>query len=169
MGLTAVPASRVYEGTAARYGGQAMTSAYETSIDRAGLAIGAGGLICGAIATILAVAAGQADGAVLATTFLGGGMIAAAGITALAALPWALLHGAGRRGPGHAAALGGAIGFVLFLAGQTHGFGLLAPPGIDARAALFRWASAIATSVALAAMAAGIGVAMWRVAYRRLR
>jgi hypothetical protein len=34
---------------------------------------------------------------------------------------------------------------------------------------MFRWLSAAATSLILAILAAGIGVVMWRIAYRRQR
>ncbi|MBS0478128.1 MAG: hypothetical protein JSR79_02375, partial [Proteobacteria bacterium] len=97
-----------------------------------------------------------------------GSLMTALSITALAAIPWALLHGSGRRGPIAASALGAAIGFVLFLGGQTYGYGLFAMPAMDARTLLYRWASGLLTSLIMAAMAAGIAVAMWRVAYRRV-
>ncbi len=59
-------------------------------------------------------------------------------------------------------------GFALFLGGQTYGFGLFAMPPTDSRTLMFRWISAIATSMILAGMSAAIGLVMWRVAYRRI-
>ena len=106
---------------------------YETSIDRVGLAIGAGGLMGGAIGVLLMLFAGTYDIGALLTAMLVGSLMTALSITALAAIPWALLHASGRRGPIAAAALGAAIGFVLFLGGQTYGFGAFAAPAIDAR------------------------------------
>jgi hypothetical protein len=140
---------------------------YETSLDRIGLAIGAGGLMGGVIAVMMMVFGGVMAIGTLAMALLIGTVLTALAITALAAFPWLLLHAAGRRGPVAAALLGAAIGFVVFLGGQTWIYGILEMPAMDARTLLFRWASAIATSLVMAAMAAGIAVVMWRVAYRR--
>jgi hypothetical protein len=41
-------------------------------------------------------------------------------------------------------------------------------PAMDARTLLYRWASGFLTSIVMAAMAAGIAVVMWRVAYRKV-
>jgi hypothetical protein len=141
---------------------------YETSIDRVGLAIGAGGVMGGAIGVLMMGFAGTHNVGVLLAGLLIGSLMTALSITALAAIPWALLHAVGRRGPFAAAMLGAVIGFVLFLGGQTYGYGLFAAPGMDARALLFRWASGFLTSLVMAAMAAGIAAVMWRVAYRKV-
>lgn len=141
---------------------------YETSLDRVGLAIGAGGLIGGALAVLLALVAGGASPLGIATALLVGSMMTALGVTALAIVPWTFLHVNNRRGPVTAASLGAVIGFVLFLGGQTYGYGLFAMPAMDSRTLFFRWASGVATSVVMAALAAGIAVVMWRVAYRRV-
>lgn len=140
---------------------------YETSVDRVGLAIATGGLMGGVIAATMMAFAGSTIGA-LALAVLIGTIMTALAITALAAIPWALLHAAGRRGPLSAALLGGVIGFLLFLGGQTWGYGLFAMPAMDVSTLVFRWASGIATSLVMAAMAAGIAVVMWRIAYRRV-
>ena len=142
-------------------------SRYETSIDRVGLAIGAGGLMGGAIAATMMAFAGSPVAA-LAMAVLIGTIMTALAITALAAIPWALLHATGRRGPFNAALLGAIIGFLLFLGGQTWGYGLFAMPAMDMSTLVFRWASGVATSLVMAGMAAGIAVVMWRVAYRRV-
>ena len=141
---------------------------YETNLDRVGLAIGAGGLMGGAIAVLMMAFGGALSVVTLATALVVGSLLTALAITALAAFPWMLLHAAGRRGPVSAAVLGAVIGFVVFLGGQTWIFGILEIPAMDARTLLFRWASGIATSLVMAAMAAGIAVVMWRVAYRRV-
>lgn len=140
---------------------------YETSIDRVGLAIASGGLMGGAIAATMLAFAGSTVGAI-ALAVLVGAIMTALAITALAAIPWTVLHATGRRGPASAAMLGAAIGFLLFLGGQTWGYGLFAMPAMDMSTLVFRWASGIATSLVMAAMAAGIAVVMWRVAYRRV-
>ncbi len=140
---------------------------YETTLDRVGLAIGAGGLMGGLIAALMMAFGGALDLGTLAMALVVGSLLTALAITALAAFPWMLLHAAGRRGPASAAALGAAIGFLVFLGGQTWIFGIMEIPAMDARTLLFRWASGIATSLVMAAMSAGIAVVMWRVAYRR--
>jgi len=141
---------------------------YETNLDRVGLAIAAGGLMGGAIAMLMMAFGGALSVVTLATALVVGSLLTALAITALAAFPWMLLHASGRRGPVSAALLGAAIGFVVFLGGQTWIFGILEIPAMDARTLLFRWASGIATSLVMAAMSAGIAVVMWRVAYRRV-
>ena len=141
---------------------------YETSIDRVGLAVGAGGLMGGAITVLLMAFSGPVGVGALAAAFAIGSLMTALAITALAAIPWALLHAAGRRGPVAAAILGAVIGFVLFLGGQTYGYGLFAAPEMDSRTWLYRWASGILTSLVMAAIAAGVAVVMWRVAYRKV-
>ncbi len=141
---------------------------YETTIDRVGLAIAAGGLMGGGIAVALMLFAGSIGVGTLAIALMLGSILTALGITALAAFPWLLLHATGRRGPVSAALLGAAIGFLLFLGGQTWGFGLFTMPEMDIRTAFMRWMSGIATSLVMAAMAAAVAVVMWRVAYRRV-
>ncbi len=141
---------------------------YQTSLDRIGLAIGAGGLMGGAIAMLLMLFGGALAIGALAMAFVIGSVLTALAITALAAFPWMLLHAAGRRGPVSAALLGAAIGFVVFLGGQTWIYGLVEMPAMDARTLLFRWASGIATALVMGTMSAGIAVVMWRVAYRRI-
>lgn len=141
---------------------------YETTLDRVGLAIAAGGLMGGAIAMLMMAFGGALGVGTLAMALVMGALLTALAITALAAFPWMLLHAAGRRGPVSAALLGAAIGFLVFLGGQTWLFGIIEMPAMDARTLLFRWASGIATSLVMAAMSAGIAVVMWRVAYRRV-
>jgi len=141
---------------------------YETSLDRIGLAIGTGGLIGGAIAALLTMISGESSPLGILVALAAGTVMTALGITALAIIPWTFLHMNGRRGPVSAALLGGVIGFVLFLGGQTSGYGLFVMPLMDSRTLFFRWASGIATSVVMAAITAGVGVVMWRVAYRRI-
>lgn len=140
---------------------------YETSIDRVGLAIAAGGAMGGVIAAVLLAFAGDYGVGALASGLAIGAVLTALGITALAIVPWALLHAGGRRGPGSAALVGATIGFMLFLGGQTYGFGLAHAPVMGGGTWLYRWASAIATSLVMAAMTAGVAVVMWRIAYRR--
>lgn len=138
--------------------------AYATSIDRAGLAIMAGGLILGLVEAALVVAGGRGlIGALMGFVF--GGLLSMLAITAVAVPLWLALHLAGRRGPFDAALAGGLLGFLMFLAAQTSGMGLFYAdePGV----AYYRWASAAALSLAVAVIAALVALVMWRVAYRR--
>jgi len=137
--------------------------AYQTSIDRAGRAIAAGGVALGLIEAGLALAGGNGVlGAVLALML--GSLMSALAITAVAVPVWLPLHWWGRRGPGDAALAGAVAGFLLFLAAQMGSASLY---GDDDRALAYRWASAAATSLLVAAITAAVALLMWRVAYRR--
>ncbi len=139
---------------------------YETTLDRAGFALATGGALGGLLVVALVLAGGQYDAASLLTAWALGALFVTLGIAAVAAPLWLGLHVLGYRKPWHAAALGAILALVVFVAGQTHGFGLLDASTGDGRATLFRWLSAIATSALIALAAAGIALAMWRVAYR---
>lgn len=147
-----------------RYAGAALP---ETSLDRAGLALGAGGLLGGAVWLMFAWGSGTASALAMATAFILGTLFTTLGIAAVGVPVWMVLHFRGWRGMAHAAAAGAAIGFGLFLFAQTYGFGVFDAPPSDARSLLYRWASAAATSLMLAGVCAVIAVVMWAVAYRR--
>lgn len=150
--------------------GMASTDArHETTLDRAGLAITAGGLIGGAICSGL-TAMGASTGPIgLVAAFVLGALVCALAITAVATPVWIFMHLTGRRRVGHAALVGAGTGFIVFVFGQTYGFGMFDAPPSDIQTLLFRWASAVATSVVLAAVAAFIGIVMWLIAYRSVR
>ncbi len=139
----------------------------ETSLDRAGLALCAGGLLGGAFWLMLAWGSGTATVLAMATAFILGTLFTTLGIAAVGVPLWTVLHFRGWRGMVHAAMAGAAIGFILFLFAQTYGFGLFDAPPSDARSLLYRWGSAAATSLMLAAMCAAVAMVMWAVAYRR--
>jgi len=143
-----------------------MRSLPETTLERAGAALACGGLASGLIWTLLA-ALGGASLSGLVMILLLGTLFSAAGITALAAPVWLLLHLAGRRGLGTAAVAGGSLAFLLFLFAQTYGFGLAAAPLADAGTWTMRWLSAAATSAGFALIGGGVGALMWWVAYGR--
>ncbi|MEG3179568.1 hypothetical protein [Sphingomonas sp. LT1P40] len=145
---------------------RASPRSYETTLDRAGLALAAGGLLGGIVVLLLVVAAGQREVLSLGTAWVLGTVFTTLGITAVGAPLWLVLHIAGCRRAWHAGVLGAVLAMVIFLAGQTYGFGLFDAPPSDDRTMLFRWFSALATSGLIALVAAGIAVAMWRVAYR---
>lgn len=142
---------------------------YDTTLDRAGLALATGGLLGGVFTVILVALGGPPSPIGLAVGFVVGAVISAIAVIAVAGPLWLICHALGQRGPGTAALVGAAAGFALFLGGQTYGFGLFDMPVTDTRTLMFRWLSGIATSLILAGFGAGIGLAMWRVAYRRRR
>ena len=131
---------------------------YVTALDRIGLAILAGGVLTGLIAMLLMLGGGQRSPMVLALGWMAGTGIGMVGIVAVAGPVWIILHRNNWRGPGVAAITGGALALLVFTTGQMLG------SGGDG----YRWASALATSSLLALAAAAIGIAMQRVAYRRL-
>lgn len=140
---------------------------YDTTLDRAGLALATGGLLGGFVVLVLVIAAGQRDMLALLAAGLLGTLFTTLGITAVAGPVWLVLHLAGYRRAWHAGVLGAVVALVMFVAGQTYGFGLFEGPPSDDRTMYFRWFSALATSAVIALVASGIAVAMWRVAYRR--
>ncbi|MBX9814660.1 MAG: hypothetical protein A4S12_02085 [Proteobacteria bacterium SG_bin5] len=137
----------------------------ETTLARAGAALGVGGAVSGLIWGLFAALGGAGPAAILGIVLIGG-LVSAAGLTALAAPLWLVLHLAGRRGLATAMALGALLGFVLLLGGQTHGFGLGAAPPADAATWGMRWLSAAATSLGFALIGSGVAALMWWVAYR---
>lgn len=140
---------------------------YTTTLDRSGLALGAGALAGGGVTMLLvAVASGPAPLDLLVGLLLGI-LITLMMATAVGGPLWIAAHASGRRGPGVAAATGALAGFAVFLGGQTYGFGMFTMPVTDAGTLAYRWISGIATSAILAAISAGIALLMWRVAYRR--
>ncbi len=141
---------------------------YETSLDRAGLALGAGGILGGLLTVLLVVAGRSASWFALPVGFVIGAVITVMAVVAVGGPLWVFAHATGRRGPRSAITIGALAGFVLFLCGQTYGFGLFTMPPIDGRTLLFRWISGVATSLILAVICAGIAWTMWRVAYRRV-
>lgn len=147
----------------------AVRHGYQTSVDRAGYAILAGGVLCGAIAAGLLALGGQGDPMAIATIFMIGSVLSSLAVTAIAAPIWLVMHLSGRRKPRHAMLVGAVTGFLVFAAGQTYGFGLGDAPVSDAATVMMRWLSAAATSLILAVLSAIVGLVMWRVAYRRAR
>lgn len=142
---------------------------YETSPDRAGLALGVGGVLGGMlVVALVAFGAGQHQPLALAGAFILGTIFSALGIAFVAGPVWLVLHLAGYRGLIAAALVGVITALIAFVFGQTYGFGLYEMPATDSRTLMFRWASAAATSLILACIAGAIGMVMWRVAYRRV-
>src|SRR3546814_11947237 len=83
---------------------------YQTTLDRAGLALATGGVLYGALAMLLAARGGEAGVLTLIAVLVVGAVLAMLAITATFGPLWLALHASGRRGPGHAAAPGAKIG-----------------------------------------------------------
>lgn len=141
---------------------------YDTSLDRAGYALAAGAVLIGAVACALLAIGGQRAPGTLILGAAIGSVFGGLAITAVAGPLWLVMHVAGLRRARHAAIVGAITAMALFVGAQTYGFGLFDMPPMDARAWLFRWLSALATSLVLAILAALIGLVMWRIAYRRV-
>jgi hypothetical protein len=145
-----------------------MARHYETSLDRAGLSLAAGGAMGGLLTGAL-VAAGRPDSWLyLPVGFVVGAIITAMAVVAIGGPLWIVAHAIGKRGPRSAIMLGAFAGFALFLCGQTYGFGLFTQPPMDNRTIIYHWISGAATSLILSLVCAVIAWTMWRVAYRRV-
>lgn len=142
---------------------------YDTTIDRVGLALGAGSACAGLIVLALLLLGGKRDALSLVSGWLIGSLIAGIAITAVGGPLWLVMHVAGLRRARHAALVGAVTALAIFIGAQTYGFGLFEMPPMDNRALLFRWISAIASSGVLALFAGIIAMLMWRIAYRRER
>jgi hypothetical protein len=141
---------------------------YETTIDRAGLALALGAALGGALVMLLVLAGGQTSPLALVVAWLIGTPFVGIAITAVAGPLWLVFHVAGLRRGRYAALVGGVTALAIFIGGQTGGFGLFGMPAMDGRTLAARWISAVLVSLLVAFFSAAIGVAMWRVAYRRV-
>ena len=139
---------------------------YEATLDRVGLALGAGSVLGGFIVLALTLLGGQREPLPLTMAWVLGTVFVGIGITAVAGPLWLVMHIAGLRRLRHAAWVGAFAALAVFVGAQTWGFGLFEMPVMDNRTLLYRWASALLTSGVLALLAAGIGAIMWRIAYR---
>lgn len=128
---------------------------YRTSVDRVGLALACGAALAGAAAALLVVLGGEGSARAALLALLIGAIFAALAITAIAGPIWLVLHLSGQRGPAAATASGAVIGFLLMLAADLSG---------DTQEP---WPHMLGGALLAAALAGGIALVMWRVAYRR--
>ncbi|MCW3836582.1 hypothetical protein ACFQ1E_09830 [Sphingomonas canadensis] len=142
---------------------------YETTLDRAGLAMAAGSLLGGGVVTALLAMGGTSGVMELVWGTLIGAVFVSIGIAAVVGPLWLVMHVAGLRRARHAAMVGALVAMVVVIGARTWGFGMGDMPPIDGRTLAMAWLSALATSLLWALAAALIGLAMWRIAYRRVR
>ncbi len=133
---------------------------YVTSLDRAGLALTAGGALGGLMIVALVAAGGQIAAWALVGGWLLGGLFSMIAIVAVGGPVWLALHAANRRGPVTAALTGAALGLVMFVVAQAWS------GGNDEWGP--RVLGALTTAALVAVAAAAIGWTMQRIAYRRL-
>ena len=144
-----------------------MQRRYDTTIDRAGIALGVGSALAGIIVLGLLLLGDQRAPLNLLSGWLIGSLFSAIAITAVGGPIWLVMHVAGLRRAGYAALVGALTATAIFVGAQTYGFGLFEMPAMDGRTWLFRWLSALASSALLAANAAALGAIMGRHADRR--
>lgn len=143
------------------------TRDYETSSDRIGKAFGAGSVLGGLLILMLLIAAGQHMPLALLAGWGIGTLFAGIALAAIGGPIWLVLHALGFRRGLHAALVTGTLGLGLYVGAQSYGAGLLTIAPIDTRSWLLGLAFKAAQAAAVALLAAGIGLAMWRIAYRR--
>jgi hypothetical protein len=157
---------RIREGSQVNDRAMGAVRRYDTTIDRAGLALGVGSAFAGLIVLGLLLLGGKRDPLSLVSGWLIGSLIAGIAITAVGGPLWLVMHVAGLRRAHHAGLVGAVTALAIFVGAQTYGFGLFEMPPMDNRALLFRWISAIASSGILALFAGATAMLMWRIAYR---
>lgn len=137
---------------------------YQTTLDRAGLALAAGGALYGALSMLLVLRSG--GGGIDALLVLAvASVLAMVAITATFGPLWLVLHASGRRGPAHAAALGAVVALALWAAAAHD---VLASYAYAERgSAAVGWVRAIGVALIFAAIGAAAALVMWRIAYRR--
>lgn len=103
----------------------------------------------------------------------------AAGLILVAPVPWFILHRCGLRSWPMSLALGLTLTFVVVLGLLTNGFGAVASPSglsaadnggptwTDGRLTPHGWFEAFQFAAMCGAVGAAVGLAVWRVAYRR--
>lgn len=158
-------------------------NAYRTTLPRAILGI-VSGVLTGAVLVTLRSFVGmtQFDEYWLRdalAVFTYAAIVWAAGLILVAVIPWSLLHHCGLRGWPIAIILGLVLTFVVIFGFLTNGFGAYVsdsvfsaadnggPTWVDGRLTPHGWFEAFQFSAICGAVGATVGLAVWRVAYRR--
>ena len=160
-------------------------NAYTTNLTRAALGLVAGVVAGAVLVTLLDFvgATGVNPNRVGEATFIfmWAAAVWAGGLIVFALIPWYFLDHFGLRGWPVAVALGVVLTFLVVLMIQTHGFGAYAGSGsfsaadnngstwIDGRLTPHGWAEAVHFSSICGGIGGIVGIAVWRMAYRRLR
>lgn len=139
---------------------------YETSIDRLGRALAIGSGLGGLLILMLLVSAGQRGPLGLLAGLAIGTLFVAIALAAVGGPIWLVLHALGFRRGLHAGLVTGLLGLGLYAGAQGYGTALYTIAPIDTRSWLLGLAFKVAQGAIVALLAGGIGVAMWRVAYR---
>lgn len=132
---------------------------FATTIDRIGLAIGAGSAIGGGFAALLLALGGGGGPLMMAGTWALGTISTAVLLVVVGGPLWLIAHRTGRRGPGWAASAGAASGLVLSAGILLQGIG---SPGNGSGG----WLGICAIGTFLPALGAAIALTVWLVAYR---
>lgn len=139
---------------------------YATTGDRVGKALAAGSVLGGLLILMLVIAAGQRSLPALLAGWGVGTLFAAIALVAVGGPVWLLLHALGLRRGRYAAMVTGLLGLGLFLGAQGSGGAMFSLAPIDSQGWLLGLMFKLAQSAAVALISAGIGLAMWRIAYR---
>lgn len=114
-----------------------------------------------------------------AMIFIGAAVVWAGGLAAFATLPWFFLDHYGLRGWPVAVVLGAVLSFLVVFIFMTNGLGAYVASGgfsaadnagptwVDGRLTPHGWAVAFMISAICGGMGGVVGLAVWRVAYRR--
>ncbi|MGN7998234.1 hypothetical protein [Sphingomonas sp. 22176] len=137
----------------------------ETSGARLGKALAAGSGLGGLLILMLLIAAGQRAPLALLAGWAVGTLFASMALAAVGGPIWLLLHAIGLRRGRYAAAVTGLLGLGLFVGAQS-GSVMFSLAPIDTRSWLLGLAFKLAQAAAVTLLAGGIGLAMWRIAYR---
>ncbi|NLS27513.1 hypothetical protein S2M10_25090 [Sphingomonas sp. S2M10] len=146
--------------------GSGAARGYETSIGRLGKALAIGSVLGGLLVLLLLIGAGQRSVAVLFAGLGLGSLFVAIALVAVGGPVWLFLHALGLRRGRYAALVTGLLGLGLYAGVQGYGAGVPTIAPIDTRGWLVGLALKAGQTLVVASIAAGIGLAMWRIAYR---
>lgn len=142
------------------------TRDYQTSMERIGKALAVGSTLGGMLVLMVLIAAGQRSAAALLSGLVLGCLFAGVALAAVGGPIWLILHALGLRRGRYAALVTGVLGLGLYAGAAGYRTRLFALAPLDLHGWLLGLLYAGAQALAVALFAAGIGLAMWRMAYR---